>query len=138
MFIYTDNRVDEGQRPLKPDEVSTGRAFRLEFQFPNLWQNHISDGLRIFISFVPVDEEHTILYLRSYQKLNRLPVLRDLTNWLAMRFNLVIAHQDRRVVETQRPRKTALKMGENLIQGDGPIVAYRMRRNALLEPATKT
>jgi phenylpropionate dioxygenase-like ring-hydroxylating dioxygenase large terminal subunit len=60
-FIYVDNRVDVGQTPLKPDEVRTSVPFRLEFIFPNLWQNHISEDFRIVVAFVPVDEENTIL-----------------------------------------------------------------------------
>jgi len=134
MSAYVFNEVDRGQRPLKPEEVSTD-AFRIEFNFPNLWQNHISDQVRIVVAFVPVDEENTILYLRFYQKFVRLPILRNLVNRLAMPFNLTVAHQDRRVVQTERPKRTHLKMGENLFQGDGPIVAYRMRRQRLLEAA---
>ncbi len=138
-FVYVDNHVDVGQSPLKPEEVRTGVPFHLEFQFPNLWQNHISDDVRIVVAFVPVDDENTILYLRFYQRFVRAPVLRDMVNRLSLPFNLIVAHQDRRVVQTQTPRRTALKMGENLIVGDNPIVAYRTRRHRLLEdhPAAK-
>jgi phenylpropionate dioxygenase-like ring-hydroxylating dioxygenase large terminal subunit len=132
-FIYVDNRVDVGQTPLKPEEVRTNTPFHLEFVFPNLWQNHISEDFRIVVAFVPVDEEHTILYLRSYQRFVRAPVLRDLVNWLSLPFNLIVAHQDRRVVQTQAPKRTALKMGEHLIVGDNPVVAYRTRRQRLLD-----
>ena len=50
-----------------------------------------------------------------------------------MPFNLRIAHQDRRVVVTQHPKHSGLKIGERLIQGDRPIVEYRRRRQQLLE-----
>jgi len=36
-------------------------------------------------------------------------------------------------VLTQRPKKTDLKMGEKLVPGDTPIVAYRRRRRELQE-----
>jgi hypothetical protein len=36
------------------------------------------------------------------------------------------------VVVTQQPKRSALRMGERLIQGDRPIVAYRRRRAELL------
>ena len=52
-----------------------------------------------------------------------------------MPINTIIAHQDRRVVVTQLPKRTTLKMGEKLIQGDFPIVAYRRRREELIEAA---
>ena len=68
----------------------------------------------------PVDDEHSILYLRQYQNFMRVPVLRSIVNRLSVPTNLFIAHQDRRVVVTQLPKRTTLKMGEKLIQGDGP------------------
>jgi hypothetical protein len=70
--------------------------------------------------------------MRFYQKFLRVPLLKSFVNWLANRFNLKILHQDRRVVLTQQPTKTRLKMGENLFQGDRPIVFYRKRREELL------
>jgi phenylpropionate dioxygenase-like ring-hydroxylating dioxygenase large terminal subunit len=136
LFVYPYNAVDHGQKPLKPEEIPEPYVpFHLEFLFPNLWENHISEEARIIAAFVPVDEAHTLLYLRFYQKFLRTPILRDIVNALAMPFNLYVAHQDRRVVQTQRPKPSALRGGENLIQGDRPIVAYRTRRQALLDAA---
>lgn len=48
------------------------------------------------------------------------------------------AYPHKRVVLTQRPRKTSLKMGENLIAGDAPIVAYRRKRHELIEATDET
>jgi phenylpropionate dioxygenase-like ring-hydroxylating dioxygenase large terminal subunit len=107
--------------------------FHLEFRFPNLWQNHISEKVRVVAAFVPVDQENTLLYLRFYQSFLRLPVLRNLVCRLAMPYNLKIAHQDRRVVRTQVPKRSDLRIGEKLLQADGPIVAYRRRRRELIE-----
>jgi hypothetical protein len=46
-----------------------------------------------------------------------------------------IAHQDRRIVETQLPKASALRMGEKLIQADRPIIEYRRRRQELIDCA---
>jgi predicted lipase len=46
--------------------------------------------------------------------------------------NLLIERQDKRVVNTQRPKRTQLRMGEKLIQGDQPIVVYRKLREELI------
>ncbi|MCU0523063.1 MAG: aromatic ring-hydroxylating dioxygenase subunit alpha, partial [Anaerolineae bacterium] len=83
--FYVYNRVDDGSRPRRPEDISA--------------------------AFVPVDEEHTLLYLRFYQRFVRAPLVRDLINRLAMPSNVYIAHQDRRVVETQQPKRVALRMG---------------------------
>jgi hypothetical protein len=52
-----------------------------------------------------------------------------------MPFNVLVAHQDRRVVETHQPQPSGLRIGEKMIQGDWPIVEYRRRREQLIEMA---
>lgn len=137
-YVYTFNRDDDGTPPRKPSEVPVPdptKDFRLEFIFPNLWQNRIGEEIRVVAAFVPVDEGHTLLYLRFYQKFLRVPVLRDMVNWAAMPFNRRVAHQDRRIVVTQQPQPSGLRIGEKLIQGDVPIVEYRRRREELIAAA---
>jgi phenylpropionate dioxygenase-like ring-hydroxylating dioxygenase large terminal subunit len=133
LYTYVFNRIDDGTPPRKPGSLSSKSAtsVHLEFIFPNLWQNYISPEVRILAAFVPVDDEHTLLYLRFYQKFMRLPVLGKLVARLAMPSNLYIAHEDRRVVITQQPKTSGLKIGEILVQGDLPVIEYRRKRAAL-------
>ncbi|MBN1260082.1 MAG: aromatic ring-hydroxylating dioxygenase subunit alpha [Anaerolineae bacterium] len=136
--VYVFNRVDDGTPPRRPDEVPVPdptRDYRLEFIFPNLWQNRISEKVRVLGVFVPVDDEHTLLYLRFYQKFMKAPVLGSWIARVAMPFNRLVAHQDRRIVQTQVPKPSSLQMGERLIQGDRPIVEYRRRRQELKQAA---
>jgi phenylpropionate dioxygenase-like ring-hydroxylating dioxygenase large terminal subunit len=138
--IYVYNRDEDGTPPLRPSEVPVPdptRDQRMEFSFPNLWQNRITEDLRIVAAFVPVDDEHTLLYLRFYQRFLRIPILRNIVNWLAMLYNLRVAHQDRRLVVTHQPQRSGLRMGERMVQGDRPIVEYRRRREELIEAARK-
>ncbi len=136
--VYVFNEVDRGQVPRRAEEIHPPYPlFHLEFRFPNLWQNYISEDVRVMAAFIPIDDAHTILYLRFYQRFVRIPLLRDLVNTLAMPFNVYVAHQDRRVVVTQRPKASALVGDEALIMGDRPIVEYRRRRQALLEAARR-
>jgi len=137
-YVYSFNREDDGTPPQRPSEVPvppTDREFKLEFIFPNLWQNYISQDVRIVVAFAPVDEEHTLFYLRFYEKFLLVPGLRDLVTWAAMPFNRLVLHQDRRVVETQQPRPSGLRIGEKMIQGDRPIIEYRRRRERMIEAA---
>jgi phenylpropionate dioxygenase-like ring-hydroxylating dioxygenase large terminal subunit len=138
--VYPQNRLDDGSPPLKPSEIDLQgeQRFKLEFIFPNLWQNYISEKVRVVAAFVPVDVEHTLLYLRFYQGFLTVPLLRSLVNRLAMIFNLYVAHQDRRVVETHQPQPSALRIGEQLISGDYPIIEYRRRREELIRSAADT
>jgi phenylpropionate dioxygenase-like ring-hydroxylating dioxygenase large terminal subunit len=134
-FVRVFNEVDEGQRPRAAAEIAPPYpSFHLDFIFPNLWQNWIADKVRVGAAFVPVDADHTLLYLRFYQKFLPGPLGR-LVARLAMPMNLRIAHQDRRVVQTQQPKPSGLKIGENLVPGDGPIVEYRRRRQELMDAA---
>jgi hypothetical protein len=62
-----------------------------------------------------------------------VPILRKLVTRLSMPYNLIITHQDRRVVVTQQPRISALQIGEQLFQADRPLMEYRRRRHELME-----
>lgn len=138
LYTYVYNRMDDGAPPRKPSELSIkdARSVHLEFIMPNLWQNYISPIVRVVIAFVPVDEVHTLLYLRFYQKFLPIPFLGNLIAQWIMPLNIYIAHEDRHVVITQRPKASSLKNGEVLIQGDLPIMEYR-RKRALLQEETQ-
>ena len=136
IYVWVNNIVDDGQKPLKPEELVAKWPPLLHFHFPNTWMNRISDSTRIVAAFVPVDDENTLMYVRLYQNSVKIPIIRELFNWLSRYGNRVILHQDRRVVQTQLPKASSLKMSEVLIQGDRPIVEYRKRRKELQELAS--
>lgn len=130
-YHYVYNKLDDGSKPRSPKEVPVPdptRDYKLECILPNMWENRIADKVRVLGLFVPVDETHTLLYLRFYQNFMRIPLLRGLILWMAGRFNLIIAHQDRRVVNTQIPKGDGIGKGEALIPGDLPVVEFRKRR----------
>jgi phenylpropionate dioxygenase-like ring-hydroxylating dioxygenase large terminal subunit len=134
ILVWFDNEVDRGQRPLRPNEMpEPQRPALLHFIFPNIWQNRLNEDSRIVVAFSPVDDENTVLYVRMYQRVVRVPILRELFNLISLLGNRVIVRQDRRVVVTQQPKRTELKMGERLFQADRPIVMYRRRREELME-----
>jgi phenylpropionate dioxygenase-like ring-hydroxylating dioxygenase large terminal subunit len=58
------------------------KLFHLQFHYPNIWQNFISDKIRVFAAFVPVDEGNSIIYIRYYQNLIKIPLLKQLMNFL--------------------------------------------------------
>ena len=131
LWVY--NEVDSGQKPKKTSEIpEPDRRPFLQFRFGNLWQNWIAENLRIVIAFAPIDNENTLMYVRYYHDM-RVPVLRQLYGWIGSLANLVIERQDRRVVNTQRPHRPDLGIGETLIPGDSPIILYRKRRQALID-----
>lgn len=132
-YFYVFNRVDDGRPARKPEEIGLNEKSQvyLEFKFPNMWQNHIDEKIRVTAAFVPIDDEHTMIYLRFYIGFTKIRFLDKLITLMGMPFNRKILHQDKRVVETQIPKKSELRMGENLIPGDAPILEYRKKREAL-------
>jgi len=133
MYTYVFNRVDDGSKPRSADKLEPRDGqVHLEFIIPNLWQNHISEDVRILAAFVPVDDENTLLYLRFYQKFLPVPFLGKLVAQLAMPSNLRIAHEDRGIVESHRPLISSLRNNnEKPIKADAPIIEYRRQREAL-------
>ena len=133
--FYVDNIKDDGKTiPLKPDEiVGYEKFFHLQFHYPNIWQNHISGKIKAFAAFVPVDEENTIVYIRYYQTMVSIPLLKEFFNYLGKVSSIIILRQDKRVVTTQLPKKSALKSDERLIMGDKPIIEYRKHRQELMD-----
>ncbi len=132
MTIYVYNQVDKGQKPLKASEMTDlEKYFKLKFIMPNIWQNKISDKLSIVAAFAPVDEQQTIIYLRSYQSFVNIPVINGLVLGMLDRFNLKVLNEDKRVVLTQTPINTHEDIKENLIPGDLPIGQYRKMVKAM-------
>ena len=96
-----------------------------------MWLNHVSDKIQILAFFIPVDEDNSIIALRFYNKLTGKKPIDKCIAWFGSRANKVVERQDKRIVITQLPKKTGLKMGENLVQADKPIIEYRSKRDKL-------
>lgn len=110
------------------------KGFFVELLAPNLWRNRLAEGVWAIAIFVPVDEAHTRLYLRFYQRHFTLPFFGWLSCWVANWLNRFILWQDKRIVLTQRPLETAPRMGEVLVPSDKPIVEWRRWRARNLHP----
>lgn len=131
--IWVYNRVDDDKSTARrASEIPpSSRPPMLKFRFPHLWMNRITEDMRITVFFTPIDDENTILYLRYYQRFVKIPLLRELTALLINLSSIVILNQDKRVVLTQRPKKSGLHIGEKLIPADKPIIEYRSIREKL-------
>jgi phenylpropionate dioxygenase-like ring-hydroxylating dioxygenase large terminal subunit len=70
LTFYVKNEVDQGQRPEKPSEIENfEKLFHLQLQMPNIWQNIISDQLRIFAAFAPLTKRIRISIFVSIRSL---------------------------------------------------------------------
>jgi phenylpropionate dioxygenase-like ring-hydroxylating dioxygenase large terminal subunit len=125
-----NNAVDTGQTPLAGKD-SIIKDTNLNFKFPNMWLNHVSDRIQILAFFIPVDDEHSIIALRFYNKITGKKSIDKCIAWLGSRANRVVEKQDKRIVETQLPKKSGLNIGEKLVKADKPIIEYRSKRDKL-------
>ena len=136
--IWYSNRVDDGVPARSAKELPPPAGHPLiQFIFPNLWQNWLGDDFRLVIAFAPIDDENTRMYVRTYQRVVKAPVLKSLFNALSGIGNFVIERQDRWVVQTQQPKRSGLRIGERLVAGDRPIILYRQKREELIAAALK-
>lgn len=132
LHVWPHNRIDDGSAPRTPKEAPREGPARLRFRFPNVWQNRISEDVRVLIAFAPIDNENTLFYLRFYQRVVRVPLLSHAFTALGGLANIIIERQDRRVVVTQDPVRSELHGGESLVRGDLPVILYRRKRDELL------
>ena len=91
-------------------------------------------GAQFTVTF-PIDQEHTLFYVRPYQGLVKIPVLGKLFTKMFLPLNLHIIRQDRAVVNTHQVKASQLKSGEKLFPADRPILEYRKKRQALIDLA---
>ena len=122
-----NNEVDSGQTP-KPAEECVIKSTNLTFKFPNMWLNHVTDKIMILAYFIPVDDENSIIALRFYNKITGIRVIDKMIAWLGSRANKIVERQDKRIVITQLPKASELRMNETLVAADMPIIQYRQKR----------
>ncbi len=125
-----NNEADYGQLP-KPAEECIIKNTNLTFKFPNMWLNHVSDKICILAFFIPVDDEQSIIALRFYNRITGIRAIDKAIAWLGSKANRIVERQDKRVVETQIPKKSGLRINENLVAADRPIIEYRSKREEL-------
>ncbi len=96
----------------------------IEFAFPNVWLNRISEKYAITLAFAPVDEGHTKLYLQTHRTYLTWPPISWIMNAVDRVLNRWILGQDFRVVNSQEP-KNSLESVETLVGSDRFIIAFR-------------
>jgi phenylpropionate dioxygenase-like ring-hydroxylating dioxygenase large terminal subunit len=131
--VWISNQPDVGLPAIKPTQVPPpDTPAMLRFNFPNVWQLWLSDKLSQVIICAPVDDEHTVLYIRFYQRIVTQPVLGKAFAFLGNLYNQYVAREDEEIIVSQRPKKADLDVGERFIPGDRPIALYLKHRRELI------
>jgi phenylpropionate dioxygenase-like ring-hydroxylating dioxygenase large terminal subunit len=131
--VWISNQPDAGLPAIKPTQVPPPKTPpTLRFNFPNVWQLYLGDKVSQVAILAPIDEENTRLYMRSYHRVVRQPVLDRLLASASNVYNRYILSEDEVIVTTQQPKKSDLNVGNRFIPGDRPIALYLQQRRALI------
>lgn len=140
---YDPDLDDEVEVTQDGDRITTwlrrmGDRSRIDFLGPNVWRMHFSPVSYNFLGFAPVDDEHVVLYVRSYQGHVRLWPFDRLLAAVQRLANPVVLAQDARTVPSQRPKIPRLDGEDVFVPSDKPVLAYlRWRRAAKAEGAER-
>ncbi|MBV9789859.1 MAG: aromatic ring-hydroxylating dioxygenase subunit alpha [Chloroflexi bacterium] len=132
--VWVSNQPDAGLPAIKPTQVPPpNRPSMLRFNFPNVWQLYLGEKLSQIAALAPIDEENTMIYIRSYQRFVTQPLLGRLFVNASNLYNRYVLSEDEAIVTTQQPKKSDLNVGNRFIPGDRPIALYlQHRRNLIL------
>lgn len=95
----------------------------------------VTDKILILAYFIPVDDENSIIALRFYNRITGVRFINKIIARIGSFANKVVERQDKRIVETQLPKASQLRMRENLVAADMPIIEYRSRRDKAISRA---
>ena len=131
--VWVDNQVDDGTPPTKPTKMPVPLVPpSLTFKFPNIWRLHIAENFQLTAAFAPIDDENTMVYVRTNQRMKRPNFFSRQFIKLSAQFNRLVLREDERVVVTQRPKIAGLDIGERFIPGDRPIALFLIHRRDLI------
>lgn len=126
---YDPNLDDQVQVEQEGDRITTwltrmGDLSKIEFLGPNIWRMRFSDVSYNFLGFAPVDDDHVVIYVRSYQGNVRLwpfdRMMAAVNRWA----NPIVLAQDARTVPTQRPKVPGLGHGDVFVPSDKPVLTF--------------
>jgi phenylpropionate dioxygenase-like ring-hydroxylating dioxygenase large terminal subunit len=130
--VWISNQPDAGLPAVKPTELpAPDNPPSLYFNFPNVWQIRLGEKLRIVNISAPVDDEHVVIYSRTYQNVTRIPLLGRALTSVSNLFNRYTLSEDYAISRSQRPKKSDLNIGEHFIPADRPIALYLQHRRNL-------
>ena len=133
LFVWISNQPDVGLPAIKPTQLPPPqRPPDLRLQFPNIWQLWLNEKSSQVVIAAPIDDAHTMLYVRFYQQLVTQPIIGRVFTYIGNLANRYIVHEDKAIIVSQHPKKAELDAGERFIPGDRPIALYLQQRQRLI------
>ncbi|MEN0061128.1 MAG: aromatic ring-hydroxylating dioxygenase subunit alpha [Myxococcota bacterium] len=95
----------------------------IHFITPNVWTLQLSDRLKLFLAFVPIDDGSMLYISRAYQAMYGWPI-DQLFGAVQALFNPIVLAQDHRVVDSQPKGPAELRTLGLPVPSDDSILAY--------------
>jgi phenylpropionate dioxygenase-like ring-hydroxylating dioxygenase large terminal subunit len=108
---------------MKDDQI----RHHVDFVYPNLWFQNLSDGWTLAVTFAPIDESRTEVYYRWYHRI-RSPLLQPFVNLWGRFTNFLVFHEDMAILATQRPANVDDASIDKLVPSDAAQIEYRKMR----------
>lgn len=118
-------------------KTGRGTTSRFRFMFPNAWQLRLSPFAFLFVAFCPIDDENTMMILRSYVKGQSFKGLKTLALQSSPLFNHKILSEDEAIVVSQTLKAISQNMDEHLLALDKPIALFRKHYFERLKPVSQ-
>jgi nitrite reductase/ring-hydroxylating ferredoxin subunit len=117
--------------------IDTGSATNLDvisqILYPNMALLHLHSKFLTVFAAVPIDDEHTRIYVRSAQGFVRWPLIGWLVSKLKHWADMAALWQDQKALFSVRPIKIEDAKHEVLMEFDAQVVAYRKMRQHHLD-----
>lgn len=108
----------------------------LEFLYPNMWLLRITSWNLMSAVFVPVDDNTTQVYGRTYYRLP-VPGLQLLMNAYTRLSQFLVFREDFPIVASQTPGNVSDIKNEKLLPSDAPVIAYRKLHRSFTNNASE-
>jgi phenylpropionate dioxygenase-like ring-hydroxylating dioxygenase large terminal subunit len=103
-----------------------GRQF-VDFTYPTLWLNTLGDRFHLAATFVPIDDDHTEVYVRWYHPWD-WPGIRALVDVYGRWSQKIVFRDDLPIVASQQPRNVDDADSDHLVPSDAALLAFRRLR----------
>lgn len=130
--IVVGTRVDGNKITVMPPST-TDLPVVSQIIYPNMALLYLSPKFLTVFAGVPVDDEHTRLYVRSSLGFLRLPLIGRFATWVKHLADMAALWQDEAAMLTVDPKSIDDVKGEVLMDFDPQIAEYRKMRRRKLE-----
>ena len=130
--ITVGNKVEGNFISVFPPSTTELPVFS-QIIYPNMALLYLSPKFLTVFAGVPIDDEHTRLYVRSSFGFVRLPLIGHFATWLKHQADMAALWQDEAAMLSVRPINTDDAAGEVLMDFELHIAEYRKMRKRKLE-----